>query len=191
MINWFGKGSADVSGPQGQVKVPPPAPLPVKKALTCEPVEKLPMQGQDMSGQQVDPPPPPEPPVVEKLGICEICKTKQVEDNGFCARYGKYNRDMPVEQRKWMCDDCVFQIRWQAAQGAPPLKPPMTRRQVEEAIGAADVAAGNLTLFEGFKARDPSGACRDIDYLHLTYREARPVLDALKKALEDKLAAMP
>jgi hypothetical protein len=127
------------------------------------------------------------PSVGHSMGICAKCQTKPVEPDGFCFHYGPYD---PASSGSgpWLCDDCVFEERMRSAgQGVPALKPAMTQDQIRGAIETIETSIRNLTVFEGFKARDPSGACRDIDSLSLTPREARPVLEALLTVLRGKL----
>ncbi len=113
------------------------------------------------------------------MTICVTCKRNEVEADGWCHHYGPYFDRL-------MCDECVFKERVGNASGAPRIRGPMTREELDTAIEIATIAGRNLTVIQGFKCRDPGGACRDIDDLRLSSREAKPVIDALLMVLRDK-----
>jgi len=162
------------SGPSGETVK---RDVSIRQAMTSEPQFKLDLP-HDQGGVLVEPPP------VADLGpghLCPVCQRFVIEHDGFCAAYGPSNG-------RWACNECIFQERLRGSMHAPPLKGPMNRGQLEAAQENLTVGIRNLCVIEGFKARDPTGACRDIPDLSLTWHETREVLEALLKVVRKKLA---
>ena len=102
--------------------------------------------------------------------ICESCRTKEVERDGFCSWHGPFNDRI-------ICDDCVFEERGRGNTNAA-VKRPMSQADLEHAIASIEAAQKNLATIDGFLGRDPAGANRNADVV-LGFRQARPVYEAL------------
>lgn len=132
--------------------------------------------------------PPVEKPVEQPKsvgpynGICETCQ-RPIETDGFCSWHG------PLFDR-WLCDDCVASYRSSGSQPIAPYlyKLQMDENKVREQLNAVQFALRNMGQIKWIEGNDASGAQRNVD-LNLTFRESRPIyqaiLDVLKTKLED------
>jgi hypothetical protein len=136
--------------------------LPVAEDLLIPgPDGKLPSEGQPAS------------PTV----VCQQCKRKPVETDGFCSWHGAFY-DM------WACDDCIHEMRSRGQLTRIPTL--ITEDDARHAITVAELAQRNMAMITALVAQDASGANRSVE-LGLTFRESRVVFEAIKTVLKARL----
>jgi hypothetical protein len=111
---------------------------------------------------------------------CAMCGGP-IEPDGFCFEFG------PIAER-WLCDQHVHEFR--ATGQHLPLRPPMTRLEIEHAIQVVNYALKNLAMIDKIEARDSSGASRGIE-VSMTFKQSRPILKAMLEMLKLKVSAYP